>query len=141
MVVRERLRTSESQFFSNDSSRKSFTSFDTYFVLLEQLASLRNEWSTLKNRLVFRLKKFNYPRLLIRAIPQYTVAIPMLSLLFAISFKFSRTSKNVVFNSFCCFLFLNCGKKVGQLQVTRLMRKASIRVLKNESSISSKTII
>ena len=35
----------------------------------------------------------------------------MPSLLFAISFKFSRTSKKVVINSFCCFLLLNCGKK------------------------------
>ena len=31
----------------------------------------------------------------------------MLSLLFAISFKFSRSSKKVVINSFCYFLFLN----------------------------------
>ena len=59
--------------------------------------------------------------LLIRAIPQYTLAIPMLPLLFAISFKFSRTSKRVVNNSFCCFLFLNYRKKVGLLQATRLM--------------------
>ena len=35
----------------------------------------------------------------------------MLSFLFAISFKFSRTSKTVVINSFCCFLFLNYAEK------------------------------
>ena len=37
--------------------------------------------------------------------------MPMLSLLFAISFKFSRTSKKVVINNFCSFLFLNKGEK------------------------------
>ena len=47
----------------------------------------------------------------------------MLSLLFAISLKFSRTCKKVVINSFCCFLFLNYGKKVGLLRVTRLSLK------------------
>ena len=48
----------------------------------------------------------------------------MLSLLFAISFKFSRASKNVVINCFCCFLFLNYDKEVRLLRVTRLMPKA-----------------
>ena len=42
--------------------------------------------------------------LLIRTLSQYTFTISMLSLLFAISFKFSRISKKVVINSFCCFL-------------------------------------
>ena len=41
---------------------ESFTSFDTYLVLLEQLALLSNEWSMLKNRLAFCLKKLNRPR-------------------------------------------------------------------------------
>ena len=42
--------------------------------------------------------------LLIRTLSQYTFTISMLSLLFAISFKFSPISKKVVINSFCCFL-------------------------------------
>ena len=48
MVVSERLRGR--CFFSNGLSRKSFTSFDTvtYFVLLEQSASLSDERSVLK---------------------------------------------------------------------------------------------
>ena len=62
----------------------------------------------------------------------------MLSLLFEISFKFSRSSKKVVINSFCCFLLLNYGKK-GQSRVTRLMPKASLRLSKNDSRISKKT--
>ena len=53
------------------------------------------------------------------------VAIPMLSLLFAISFKFSP-SKKVIFNRFCCFLFLNYDKKVRLLLVMRLMPKAGV---------------
>ena len=98
--------TSESPCFSNGSSRKSFTSFDTYFVLLEQLASLSDKCSTLKNYPVFLFKEiepFKY-YLLIRA-------LSMLSLLFAQSFKFSQTSKKVVISSLCCFLFLNYDKK------------------------------
>ena len=53
------------------------------------------------------------------------MAIPVLSLLFAISFKFFRTSKKVVINGFCCFLFLNYGKKVRLLRVPRLIRFSS----------------
>ena len=34
--------------FSNGSSGKSFAGFDTYFVLMEQLASPSNKWSTLR---------------------------------------------------------------------------------------------
>ena len=57
----------------------------------------------------------------------------MLSLLFAISFKFFRTSKKVVISSFCCFLFLNNGKKKSDgSKITRLMPKASVRFFKNE---------
>ena len=55
----------------------------------------------------------------------------MLSLLYAISFKFFRTSKEVEINSFCSFLFLNYGKK-GLSRVTRLMPKASLRFFKND---------
>ena len=57
----------------------------------------------------------------------------MLSLLFAKSFKFFRTSKKVVINSFCCVLFLNYGKKVGLLQVTRLMPKGSLKFFETSS--------
>ena len=53
-------------------------------------------------------------------------------LLFAMSFKFSRTSKTVVINSFCCFLFLNYAKKLGLLRATRLMPKTSTSFLRNE---------
>ena len=49
-------------FFSNGSSRKFFINLDRYFVLLEQLASLFNEWRTPKNYFVFCLKKLNHPR-------------------------------------------------------------------------------
>ena len=52
--------TSERLFFSNGSSRKSFTSCNTYFVLLEQLASLSNEWSTLKKHPVLCLNKLSH---------------------------------------------------------------------------------
>ena len=62
----------------------------------------------------------------------YTVAILILSLLFAISIKFSRTSKTVVIYSLCCFLFLNYVKKIGLLRVTRLMSKASISFCRTE---------
>ena len=62
----------------------------------------------------------------------------MLSLLFEMSFKFSRSSKKVVINSFSCFLLLNYGKK-GQSRVTRLMPKASLRLSNNDSRISKKT--
>ena len=56
----------------------------------------------------------------------------MLSLLFAISFKFSRTSKKVI-NNFCCFLFLNYGKK--QLtRVTRLMPKSSLKAVNHPAN-------
>ena len=64
--------------------------------------------------------------------PQYTAVILMQKLLFAISFKFFRTSKKVVIYSFCCFLFLNYVKKVGLMRVTRLMPKPSIRFFRNE---------
>ena len=63
----------------------------------------------------------------------------MLSLLFAISFKFSRTSKKVVINSFHCFLSLHYGKK-GLSRVTRLIPEASLRLFKNAPRISKKTI-
>ena len=63
----------------------------------------------------------------------------MLSLLFAISFKFFPTSKKVVINSFCCFLFMNyCEKEL--TRVTRLMPKASLRLFKNDQRVSKKTI-
>ena len=63
----------------------------------------------------------------------------MLSLVFAISFKFSQTSKKVVIiNSFCCFLFLNYGKKVGLLRVTRIMLETCIRFFRNEQARSQK---
>ena len=55
--------TSELLFFSNGSSRKSFTSFDTYFVLLEQLTSLSNKWSMLKKSspfLFIKIEQSNY---------------------------------------------------------------------------------
>ena len=64
----------------------------------------------------------------------------MQSLLFAISFKFSQTSKRVVINSFCCFMFLNHGNKVGLLRVTRLMLEANLRFFRNESRTSGKAI-
>ena len=63
----------------------------------------------------------------------------MLSLLLAISFKFSRTNKTVVINSFFCFLFLNYGEKELS-RVTRLMPKASLRLFKNDYRISKKAI-
>ena len=50
------------------------------------------------------------------------------------------TSKKVVINSFCCFLFSNYGKKLGLLRVTRLMPTASIRCFKNEQRFFRKTI-
>ena len=52
----------------------------------------------------------------------------MLSLVFVISLKFFRTNEKVVINSFCCFLFLNYGEKVGLLRVTRLMPKARKKI-------------
>ena len=123
-MVSKRLRSSESLFFcffSKGSSRKFFTSFDTYFVLLKQLPSLSNEWSTLKKLSCFLCKESEpIQDLFIRGIPRYTLAI---SILFAISLKFSRTSKKVVINSLHCCLFLNYRKKVGLLQGTRLMPK------------------
>ena len=93
-----------------------------------------------KNRIVFCLGNLSIQDILIKAIPQYTVAIRMLSLLFAISFNFSRTSKKVVIRSFCCFLFLNFGKIVGLLPVTCIMPEASIGSFRNESRISRKII-
>ena len=63
----------------------------------------------------------------------------MLSLLFAISFKFYRTSKKVKINSFCYFLFLNYGKK-GLFRETRLMPKPSLRLFENEKRICKNTI-
>ena len=57
-MVSERLRSR--CFFSYGSSRKSFTSFDLYFVLLEQLASLSDKWNTLKTHHAYCLKKLNH---------------------------------------------------------------------------------
>ena len=56
----------------------------------------------------------------------------MLSLVFAISLKYFRTSKKAVINSLCCFLFLNYGEKVELLRVTRLMPKVSTKFFRNE---------
>ena len=60
------------------------------------------------------------------------IPIPLLSLVLAISLKFFQTSKKVVINSFCCFLFLNYGEKVEPSGVMRLMPKATIRFFRNE---------
>ena len=65
VVVSERLRRSESLFFSNGSSRKSFTSLDTYFVLLEQIAYSPTNRARKKNHLVFCL--LNHPRFTYRS--------------------------------------------------------------------------
>ena len=54
----------------------------------------------------------------------------MLSHLLTIFFKFSRTNKKVVISSFCCLSFLNYSEK-GLSLITRLMPKASLRLLKN----------
>ena len=62
----------------------------------------------------------------------------MLSLLFAIYFKFSRTSKKVVMNNFCC-LFLDYGKQELS-RVARLMPNASLILFKNDQRNSKKTI-
>ena len=120
-------------FFSNGSSRKFFTSFDTYFVLLEQLASPSNNWSTLKQFPCFLFKESELIQdLPVRAISQYTLAISMLSLLFAISFKFFWTSKKVIINSFCCFLFLNYRKKSRTVASKVFNAIASLRFFRNE---------
>ena len=55
----------------------------------------------------------------------------MLSLLFAISFKFSRTSKKVVINSFCCVLFLNYDKKE-LLGINAFNAQSKFKFFKNE---------
>ena len=55
-------RTLESLYFSNGSSRKSFTSFNTYFVLLDQLASSSYKSSTLKKLILLLFTALDFRR-------------------------------------------------------------------------------
>ena len=68
------------------------------FMLLEQLASLSDDWSMLQKLSCFCLKKLNHLSMLI------TSYIPMLSLWLAISFKFSKLTVKIAINSFLVFL-------------------------------------
>ena len=71
----------------------------------------------------FCLKKLNHPRF---ANGIYTNAVTSVCDIFEL---FQDQQKNC---NFCCFLFLNYGRKVELLRVTRLMSKASKRFLRNE---------
>ena len=136
IVVSERLRSSESLFFFNGSSRKFFTSLDAYFVLLKQLASFSSEWRTPKNHFVFCLKKLNHPASF--AYKSYTYAVIPVRNIFQV-FPNHQKSYSLI-NTLCGFLSLNYGKKVGLLRVTRFMPKASMRFFRNEWCIFRKTI-
>ena len=63
----------------------------------------------------------------------------MVSLRFAIPFKFFPDLQKVVINSFCYFLFLNYDKNELS-QVARLIPKGSLKFFKNDWWIFRKTL-
>ena len=79
-------------------------------MLLEQLASLSDDWSMLQKSSCFCLKKLNPLSMLIKS---YTDAVTVVNDFFQIS----RLAAKIAINSFCCFLILNYGKTIGVARI------------------------